>query len=711
MAKTLRDLIREGSAVASPAPSAPAARPSLKALVDSGEAQVAPAAETPKPAPAWQGALGKLASTLGGAVEGESLGFAGEIVGANTALGDTVRGLVANPADVLNPGAVFRRALAGYRKGRDSLQGALHVAHDANPKLNLTGEVAGGLLVPVPGGGVAKSGLKLGARALQAAKEGMLLGAASALGKSEADLTTGAPEAFADAALSEALGAGFGGVAGAGGTVVGEKLLRPLATRAAKGLSDFAERRAVKAAGPMLKDYRLLKERGQLQQLGRDLLDRGVVTAGATLDDIAQRAGRVTDDAGAEIRTLLGKLDEAAVGPKVQREVPDALAQALPEGPAPQYAGAAAPRGPRASYSDASAQGLGAAAEGAPVAYPGAPAAPRAPRRSYSEMSASPSPASPASVPGAASGPAAEYAGALARLRAAKGPGVGPAAPGARQPRDVQSVLEEVAADPERARAFRVRPDVLADRIERELIAPLADNPLAQHVVHTLRGQADNLRALGQRAAQDEGGRVATLTGKRPVRDTLSFQEANALKRGLDDMLDHTREQTFEKEMLKRVRGIINDEMEQRAAALAEKADPSLYTRWKEAKRLYGEFTPAADFAEDRALRNEANRFLSPSDYGVGSTVGAVGALATGGDGLSGLLLAATAAGANKLARERGPQVAAATSDALARALRRGGSAAMPERAARVLSSLERAKLQAWADALRRRQDAPPETR
>jgi hypothetical protein len=123
-----------------------------------------------------------------------------------------------------------------YDERRQAYQGLLHEAKAANPKAYLGGELAGSLLVPVPGAGAAgnaagKLGTKLGGKVLgglantatNAAVSGAVYGAGDAAGegKDAADIAKG----FGKGALAGAVtGAAIHGVAGLTGMVTNKAL-------------------------------------------------------------------------------------------------------------------------------------------------------------------------------------------------------------------------------------------------------------------------------------------------------------------------------------------------------------------------------------------------------------------------------------------------------------------------------------------------------
>lgn len=132
-----------------------------------------------------------------------------------------------------------------YRQHRDVLRTENTAAEQAHPGYYLAGNIAGGALVPVPGGAAAK-GTALGMRLLRAAGQGAALGAGYGLGNSTADLTQGQ---VGQAALDTGAGALLGGAAGAGTeaaiTGVG-KALGAVRARAAAGIKDAIEAIAAK---------------------------------------------------------------------------------------------------------------------------------------------------------------------------------------------------------------------------------------------------------------------------------------------------------------------------------------------------------------------------------------------------------------------------------------------------------------------------------
>lgn len=104
---------------------------------------------------------------------------------------------------------------------------------------------------------------------------------------------------------------------------------------------------------------------------------------------------------------------------------------------------------------------------------------------------------------------------------------------------------------------------------------------------------------------------------------------------------------------------VTNDINRMISGRMEEAADKAgVLPDYKEAKTGYGSMLGAEQAASDRSVKNLANRFVSPSDYGAGAT-GVIAAGQKGADvagvGLTGM----AAAAANKLLRERGSSFAA----------------------------------------------------
>lgn len=163
--------------------------------------------ETPKP----QSNISELESAGLGALQGGSLGFADELEG----------GLKALPEAMISD----KKLKDLYQQYRDMARKRYSEAKEANPKSYLAGELGGGLTSAViPGGAIAK---------------GIGLGAGSALGASDADLTKGE---IGQATKDTIIGGTIGGTLGAVGQKIGTSL-------APEAMDQSAAVKALKAVG------------------------------------------------------------------------------------------------------------------------------------------------------------------------------------------------------------------------------------------------------------------------------------------------------------------------------------------------------------------------------------------------------------------------------------------------------------------------------
>jgi hypothetical protein len=161
-------------------------------------------------------------------------------------------------------------------------------------------------------------------------------------------------------------------------------------------------------------------------------------------------------------------------------------------------------------------------------------------------------------------------------------------------------------------------------------------------------------------------------------RGRLSFGEAQDFKNQFQYKPVDADALISNKDATNKIKSIISKEMETTADTMkgagGDQAD--LIGRYKDLKSKYGSFKGASDAATDRVQKNLTNRFISPTDYGVGIGTGAVGALSSMGDDggpdeskLKYIALGALGAMGHKFARTRGSSLAAVTADNLAKVL------------------------------------------
>lgn len=248
-------------------------------------------------------------------------------------------------------GSDLLQAGAGLRSQRD-----LSLEKQLNPAASTAGEVVGtaaGLLTGAgPLGAISEAGNavkgisalgKVGGTIAAGATEGGLFGLGNAISES----ALGDSELTAEKLLaSGGIGAALGGAGGAASELVGAGVRKAIG--AAKGslsgmsgeelqnaLKDFAEKRAVVAGGAMSRDLKGLQYRGQLNERGRFMLDNGLITPGASLDTIAERAGAKRQATGQRLGELADMFDQSAqpgerisgpaIADKIQSELVDPL--------------------------------------------------------------------------------------------------------------------------------------------------------------------------------------------------------------------------------------------------------------------------------------------------------------------------------------------------------------------------------------------------
>jgi hypothetical protein len=241
-----------------------------------------------------------------GAAQGATFGLADEVGGVLGMADEFLRRAV--PGDSAGEFAQkpLGEALASrYEMEREANQREMERLREEAPAASAVGEIAGALVVPVPGAGVAGGLAMRGVRAAPA-----LAGVRGA-------------EAAARVAAQSALGAGlagFGAGEGAAGSL-GEALSSSLtagvtagvaskATQAASPfLKEFAEEAALKAVGAKAGIANALRKMGyetaaEARELGRKALDRKIVTAGATKDDVLARAQALKQTAGQTVQDV-----------------------------------------------------------------------------------------------------------------------------------------------------------------------------------------------------------------------------------------------------------------------------------------------------------------------------------------------------------------------------------------------------------------------
>ncbi len=198
----------------------------------------------------------------------------------------------------------------GYRFGRQESRGQDLKAQQAHPVTYGVSEVAGTMMAPGPK--FAKAGTP--GRFASIAKTGAGIGAASALGNSNSDLTRyeNDPQVIVDAVGDTALGAGAGGIMAPVAAVGADKAGRYLQTA--------AKDNALKAIGLKAGISNELTKRGytsvdEARELGQAALDMQLIRPGRTAADVLERARFGKEMQGARIEGALQTADDARLQP------------------------------------------------------------------------------------------------------------------------------------------------------------------------------------------------------------------------------------------------------------------------------------------------------------------------------------------------------------------------------------------------------------
>lgn len=198
----------------------------------------------------------------------------------------------------------------------------------------------------------------------------------------------------------------------------------------------------------------------------------------------------------------------------------------------------------------------------------------------------------------------------------------------------------------------------IVQRVKDDVLKPLEDKPVwggkrltEEEAKHAAKGHGHpDMTPLGQ--LREHVKRLESLAG-----EPYSFARAEELKRSYDPFLkwDSMTESPL-RDAYRSIRGIINGEIEAKAAAVATRAGrDDVFQAWKAAKTQYGAMAELEKLAAKRAAAGKGNRFFSLTD----NIAGAAGFAAGGGLNPVGLAMSGAAALVNKWGRERLPQILA----------------------------------------------------
>jgi len=198
-----------------------------------------------------------------------------------------------------------------YLEKRDENIARIEGLQEANPKAAIGGTIAGALAsgIATGGAGVAGQAASRGKQLYQAAKTGLAIGAIQNPGDTEGEYGGLQLE---DRAKNAAIGAATGAALAGAGQVLGE--VGKKVSGVSGKLKSYAEIKALKSSGAMLKDFRKAFGNKRANEMGRELLDSGVVSFGDDVAAIAQKAEAAKQAAGEAIGGVYDSIDEAYSG-------------------------------------------------------------------------------------------------------------------------------------------------------------------------------------------------------------------------------------------------------------------------------------------------------------------------------------------------------------------------------------------------------------
>lgn len=169
-----------------------------------------------------------------------------------------------------------------------------------NPKSYIGGLLGGSV---ASGGALAKA-LPASVAAMSPLKQAAIAGGAQGLLSNPGDVQgeISGPQ-LEDRAKGGALGAVVGGAA--------EKAVGAI-QGAPASLKSFAQEKAFKSSGSMLKDFRAAFARDNVHELGQYMIDNGLVKPGMTFEDVASRSQTLKQETGKKIGEFYDRLADAA---------------------------------------------------------------------------------------------------------------------------------------------------------------------------------------------------------------------------------------------------------------------------------------------------------------------------------------------------------------------------------------------------------------
>ncbi len=216
--------------------------------------------------------------------------------------------LKGQPISIMDPASAYLQA-------RDETIKRMQMEEKEHPYGSALGSVGGALTLGAAANAVAPVGAGIGAaeklgafgRVVQAARGGAIIGGLSNPGDTEGQLS--GPQ-LGDRAKNAAVGAAVSG--GIQGSLEGIEAGTKAIQNSPEIMQGKAEERAFKGSGAMLADYRRAGGKDQVRDIGRFMLDNGMIKPGMTVDEVAEAAGSIRDKAGAELGAAYRNAQAAA---------------------------------------------------------------------------------------------------------------------------------------------------------------------------------------------------------------------------------------------------------------------------------------------------------------------------------------------------------------------------------------------------------------
>lgn len=179
---------------------------------------------------------------------------------------------------------------------------------------NIGGTLVGGALVPF---GAAAKGIGLAARLARGAATGAGLAALTNPGDQEGVVS---PLQIGERLDNAKTGALIGGLAQGGVEAIG-KGIGALGNLPATA-KNFAEERAFKSLGGNKRDYIKAYGKDKVNEIGRLLIDEGIIQPGSSMDDVAEAVVGLKKSKGEKIGSLMGEIssiEKSTTGAEVSR--------------------------------------------------------------------------------------------------------------------------------------------------------------------------------------------------------------------------------------------------------------------------------------------------------------------------------------------------------------------------------------------------------